>query len=322
MPSDWDPLLYGVAPADFYTQYDLNPLYSANVTGAGITIGVIDESNIDVSLANNYRSVFGVKPNPVQVVLDGGDPGMNSSEVESYLDVELAGAVAPGATVNLYISAGSPYQDPLTLAALRAVEDNKADVLSLSWGEGEEELGTSGNQFWNALWEQAAAQGQTVLVAAGDYGQVADEDYLSQGSLVGPAVNGLASTPWNIAVGGTDFYYSDYATGAPSAHTFWNSANDPVTKGSLKAPITEQVWSDAFGLDAIPDGYERGQIYAGGGGASNCSTVSIATGGCASGYAKPAWQTGAGVPADAVRDLPDVLSVRFERSQLFRLRDL
>ena len=301
LPSSSLPLRYGIAPADLYTQYDLNSLYSSSVTGTGVTIGIIDESNIDLSLTNDYRSVFGMNAHAVQVVLDGGDPGANSSDVESYLDVEMAGAVAPAATVNLYLSAGSPYQDPLALAALRAIEDNQADVLSISWGAGEQELGTSGNQLWNALWEQAAAQGQTVLVAAGDYGQTPDTNYLNQASLAGPAVNGLASTPWNIAVGGTDFYYSDFATGAPSASTFWNAANDPVTKGSLKTPITEQVWNDAYGLDPFRSG-----TYAAGGGASNCANVNAITSGCVGGYAKPAWQSGPGVPADGVRDIPDV----------------
>lgn len=305
LPFNWTPLLYGVAPADFYMEYDLNPLYSANVTGSGVAIGIIDESNIDLSLANAYRSVFGLKANPVQVVLDGGDPGTNTSDVESYVDVELAGAAAPGATVNLYLSAGSPYQDPLKLAALRAVEDNQADVLSLSWGSGEAEQGNSGNQFWSALWEEAAAQGQTVLVAAGDYGQTPDEDYFFMGSFTGPAVSGMASTPWNIAVGGTDFYYADYAAGAPSASTYWNATNDPVTKCSLKAPITEQVWNDPFGLDAISNGLQRNEVGAGGGGASNCATLNSSNN-CVGGYPKPNWQTGPGVPADGARDLPDV----------------
>ena len=305
LPTDWTPLLYGVAPADFYTQYDLNPLFSANVTGTGVTIGVIDESNVDLSLANAYRNVFGLRANAVQVVLDGGDPGTTTSAVESYLDVELAGAAAPGATVNLYISAGSPYQDPLELAALRAVEDDQADVLSLSWGAGEQELETGGNQFWNALWEQAAAQGQTVFVAAGDSGQVPDENYLFTGALAGPAVNGMGSTPWNVSVGGTDFYYADYAAGAPSASTYWNAASDPTTKGSLKAPITEQVWNDPFGLDAISNGLQRNEDGAGGGGVSGCTTVSTSNN-CVSGYSKPQWQTGPGVPADGARDLPDV----------------
>lgn len=305
LPSSMSPLLYGVSPADFATQYDLAPLYSASVNGSGVTIGIIDESNVDLTLTNAYRSVFGLKSNPVQVVLDGGDPGILSSAVESYLDVEIAGAVAPSATVNLYISGASPYQDPLALAAIRAIEDNQADVLSISWGAGEQELGASGNQFWNAVWEQAAAQGQTVMVSSGDTGQLPDTNYLFQGLFTAPAVNGIASTPWNIAVGGTDFYYSDYASGAPSASSYWNTSNDSTTRGSLKARIAEQVWNDAYGLDAIANGPQRNEIYAGGGGASGCIAINSSYV-CSGGYSKPAWQSGPGVPADGVRDIPDV----------------
>jgi hypothetical protein len=303
-PASWSPLKYALAPADFATEYDLAPLAGSGVTGAGVTIGIINESNIDLSQPQAYRSVFGLPANPVQVIIDGSDPGANGDSTEAYLDVEMAGAAAPGATVNLYISAGSPYQDPLTLAAMRAVEDDQADILSVSFGAGEQEMGASENQLWNALWEQAAAQGQTVLVASGDYGQVPDIEYAFYGQLVGPAVNGLASTPWNIAVGGTDFYYSDYASGAPSADSDWNATNDPTTKASLIARLPEQVWNDPFGLDAIGDSLERGEIYAGGGGASSCIATNAS--GCVGGYAKPAWQTGPGVPADGVRDIPDV----------------
>ena len=57
---------------------------------------------------------------------------MPSSDIEAYLDVELSGAVAPNATVNLYISDGSDIQDPIALSAVRAVTDNEASILSLS----------------------------------------------------------------------------------------------------------------------------------------------------------------------------------------------
>src|SRR5262249_30876098 len=157
--------------------------------------------------------------------------------VEAYLDVEISGSVAPKATVNLYISDGGSLQDPIALAAIRAVEDNQASVLSVSFGTCEAFLGNAGNQFWNALWEQAAAQGQTILVASGDFGPLC----FPGGN--GPEVSGFASTPWNVAVGGTDFYYSDYATGGASAATLWNQTNDS-NLGSLKAPLPEQVWND------------------------------------------------------------------------------
>jgi len=301
---------YALAPEDFATQYDLTPLYQAGVSGAGQTIGIINESNIDVSLVNAYQQLFGLPSNPTQVVIDGSDPGVlnngidNEVAVEAYLDVEVSGAVAPKATVNLYIASGSPLQDPLALAAIRAIEDNEASVLSVSFGACEAELGNVGNQFWSGLWEQAAAQGQTVFVSSGDSGPLC---YVPSGPgfVFGIGVSGLTSTPWNVSVGGTDFYYSDYASGAPSAATLWNQTNDS-NLGSLKAPLPEQGWSDGFGLDVVISPYDM--FVAGGGGASNCVVQSIDPFGsaCSSGYAKPVWQTGPGVPADGVRDLPDV----------------
>ena len=282
---------FGVGPEDFATQYDLAPLYAAGINGSGKTIGIINVSNVDMSRDEAYRSLFNLTNNPAQVVVDGGDPGMNDAAVEAYLDIEAAGAVAPGATVNLYIAAPDGLNDPLILAAARAISDNQADVLSISFLECEQGLGASGNQILNALWQQAAAQGQTVFVDTDDSGSAGCDDPNPPRveAVQGLAVNGFASTPWNVAVGGTDFFYSDYASGAPSAASHWNSTND-ASNGSLKAPLPEQVWNNAFGFNAAP---QSENIVAGGGG------VSIV-------YAKPSWQTGAGVPSDSKRDLPDV----------------
>jgi Pro-kumamolisin, activation domain/Bacterial Ig-like domain (group 3) len=290
-----NPNAFSVAPEDFATQYDLGPLYAAGTNGAGQTIGIINESNIDLSLVNDYRQLFHLANNPPQVIVDGEDPGtLGGIDIEAYLDVEVSGAVAPDATINLYISNGGGLEDPLALAALRAIEDNQASVLSVSFGECESGLTVAGNQLWAGLWEQAAAQGQTVLVASGDSGATCEFEI---------GVSGIASTPWDLAVGGTDFFYSDYATGGASALTLWNPTNDS-NLGSLKAPLSEQVWNDPFGLDVISDGLERNEFGAGGGGASNCGQPAPSQQ-CV-GYPKPGWQTGPGVPADGARDIPDV----------------
>jgi len=316
---------YAIAPEDFATQYDLAPLYAAGINGNGQTIGIINDSNIDVSLDQAYRSLFGLTANPAQVVLDGGDPGITGDDTEAYLDVEMAGAVAPGATVNLYIASwdtvADALNDPLILAARRAIEDNQADVLSVSFSECEGFIGTADNQILAALWEQAAAQGQTVFVSAGDNGSAGCDDAdIQQEAIYGLQVNGFASTPWNVAVGGTDFYYSDYATGAPSAANLWNAAND-ANLGSLKARLPEQVWNDSFGFDAVNPNDTQNYLYtiaAGSGGASSCINSAASASGAALpfvcspvsgtiyGYTKPSWQSGPGVPADGVRDLPDV----------------
>ena len=296
---------FALAPEDFATQYDVTPLYAAGVNGSGQTIGIIGESNIDVSLVNTYRQLFGLPANPTQIVIDGNDPGIEplpSSDLEAYLDVELSGAVAPNATVNLYISDGSQIEDPIMLSAARAVEDNQASVLSLSFGGCEAQLGANNNFLWNRLWEEAAAQGQTVVVSTGDSGSGGCDFDGSPVATQGLAVNGTASTPWNVAVGGTDFFYPGYASGPSSATPFWNQTND-ASNGSLKASLPEQPWDGPFGLNIFSG--LGSSILGGGGGASSCSQSAGQTV-CLSGYPKPIWQTAPGVPNDGVRDLPDV----------------
>ena len=253
-----------LAPGDFNVQYDLKPLFAAGTNGAGQTIAIINESNINIAQVNNYRTTFGLPANPPQVIIDGNDPGIdginspygpNGASGEAYLDVELAGAVAPNAQIDLVIADDTELQGGLTLAMERAVYSNIAPVISLSFGECEINQG-SFNATVSSLWEQAAAQGITVLVSAGDSGSAACDDDNSQYYAVdGQAVNGLASTPFNVAVGGTDFYYSEYAgtTAALDAQlaTYWNltpTNNTPTV--SLKTKIPEQPWNDSqYGLD-------------------------------------------------------------------------
>ncbi|MGA3371001.1 MAG: Ig-like domain repeat protein [Terracidiphilus sp.] len=302
---------YALGPEDFATQYDVTPVYAAGVNGAGQTIGILGEGNINLALVDAYRKLFNLPADHAQVIIDGPDPGDGiAPNIEAYLDLEVSGAVAPDATVNFYIAGEGPLEDLLALAALRAIEDNQASVLSASFGECEEALGEAGNQLWASLWEQAAAQGQTVLVSSGDSGPTTCQPITISSSGIqyfdSLNVNGLSSTPWNVSVGGTDFYYSDYASGAPSAATLWNQTNDS-SNGSLKAPLPEQPWDDPLGFNAISNPFDGG---AGGGGVSNCSQETIPTIGtlptCLAGYPKPSWQNSPGVPNDQVRDLPDV----------------
>jgi subtilase family serine protease len=306
------------APGDFALQYDLNPLYTAGVTGIGVTIGLIGASNVDPSVVATYRSFFGLPASPLNVVIDGLDPGENYAVIESYLDVEEAGAVAPGAAITLYTSAGTSVQNGLYLAAMRAVDDDVASVLSTSYGTCEQYLGSTGNVFWNALWEQAAAQGQTSFVSAGDGGPAGCDNFNTpQPAQLGIAMNGFSSTPWNVSVGGTDFYYSSYNQGSAAQQsqldTYWDTVQTIFPTTSLLQPIPEQPWNDPFGLNLANGGvYQPGNpnIVAGSGGPSTCATGIDAPDGtyasCTAGYPKPAWQSGKGVPSDGVRDLPDV----------------
>ncbi len=322
-----------LAPGDFAVQYDLNPLYKAGTNGTGQTIAIINESNIDVSLVNRFRSIFGLPANPPQVVIDGNDPGIdgvnnpdggNGASTEAYLDVEWAGAVAPNAQIDLVIAGDTALASGLALAAEHAIYGNIAPVMSISFGACETTLGSS-NQFFNNLWEQAAAQGITVVVSSGDSASATCDSENQEYAVKGTAVNGFASTPWNVAVGGTDFYYSSWNQGKSAITTqlanYWatssgttlsTSNNQPVV--SLLKPLPEQPWNESqYGLNL--GGYTGGAttIVGGGGGPSTAGLYTpgqnfgfFTTPATYAPYPKPTWQTGAAVPADGARDVPDV----------------
>ncbi len=312
---------YVLAPGDFAVQYDLKPLYAAGINGSGQTIAIINDSNINIYLANQFRTLFGLPANPPQVIIDGNDPGVdgindpdgpNFDSVEAYLDVEQAGAVAPNATVDLVIAADTNLEYGLLLAAEHAVYGNVAPVISMSFGLCEAD-NPSLNQAFATLWEQAAAQGITVMVSSGDSGSAAC-DGGTYYAVNGQAVTGWGESAYNVSVGGTDFYYSSYngSTAAINTQlgTYWNTtaSNNSYTP-SLKAVIPEQPWNDSqFGLDIFNILTESGgtvtSVAGGGGGASTCATLSSSQA-CVP-YPKPSWQKGAGVPADSARDVPDL----------------
>lgn len=320
---------FALSPADFAVQYDLNPLYTAGVNGAGQTIAIINESNINVALVNQFRTLFSLPANPPNVIIDGNDPGIdginnpdgpNFASPEAYLDVEWSGAVAPDATIDLVIAGDTALESGLILAAEHAVYSDVAPVMSMSFGQCEANLG-SGNAFIDqSLMEQAAAEGITVTVSTGDSGSAGCDDPDSQYYAVnGLGVNGFASTPWNVAVGGTDFYYgSNYASlSLTNLATYWNTTGTNTPSASLLQYIPEQPWnSSQFGLDAsnFYNNYGYTTIAGGSGGASSAAVCSAGynanTGACnaaPTGYPKPAWQAGVtGTQNDKVRDIPDV----------------
>ncbi len=310
-----------LGPADAAALYDLpnaalNPAWTgATLDGSGATIAIAATSNIDLTQVANYRALFGLAANPPTVVLDGAaDPGITSQAVQAYLDTEIAGGMAPGARILLYTAADTNTDSGLNLALVRAVDDNLADVLVVSASTCEAMLGAAGNVFYSTLWKQAAAQGISVVVAAGDSGSAGcDDPALVTAASSGLAVNGLASTPYDLAVGGTDFAVLAGPDGGGADFGNYVSTNNASgSRLSVLGYIPEVPWNESSTAYppttlaqnlALPAPYAS--ILAGGGGSSTCATAA-ATISCGGGYPKPYWQSAPGVPSDGVRDLPDL----------------
>jgi subtilase family serine protease len=147
--------------------------------------------------------------------------------LEATLDVEWAGAVAPHATVKLVVGQCTNTIDGILAAEEYAVNNNVAPIVSVSYGLCEAAMGTTYVEFMSALWEQAAAQGQSVFVSSGDTGAAGCSSQSdSTGSVAG--VNGLCSSPYSNCVGGTEFV----DTSNPSQ--YWLPGNDAVGGSALK----------------------------------------------------------------------------------------
>ena len=270
-----------LAPGDFATIYNVKPLYNATpaIDGTGQTIAIVGRTDINLTDVQFFRSFFGLPPKDPVFIHNGADPGDlgGPEEEEADLDVEWSGAVAKNATIDFVISQ-SGATDGVALSAQFIVNTNLANIMSTSFSSCESGLKAAGNSFWNTLWTQAAAQGITSFVSAGDSGAAAcDPSNAVAGTIVN--VSGIASTPNNIAVGGTQFN--------EGAGVFWAASNDPIDQSSALSYIPEIAWN------------ESGSVAGGSG--------LFSTGGGASAvYAKPAFQAGPGVPLDSARDIPDV----------------
>ena len=286
---------YALGPADFARIYNI----PSSLSGTGSKIAIVGVSDINVQDFSDFRSLFGLPANVPNIIYNGPNPGVTGAEGEADLDVEWASAVAPSAHIDYIVSEGTLTADPVVLSSLYVVDRNLDDVLSVSFGSCEKSEGTGGNALFQRLWEQAAAQGITVTVSAGDAGSAGCDDFQTEAAATaGLAVSGFASTPFNIAVGGTDF--DDNGRQA----SFWSTTNATGSRESALGYIPETSWNDSCAAPALASNLTTvcaspNGIPAGSGGPSGINA------GAFSGYPKPSFQNGV-TPVDGARDIPDI----------------
>jgi subtilase family serine protease len=272
------------APGDIAITYDVKPLYSAGIDGTGQSIVIVGQSAIDPKDIENFQNAAGLpKKAPVMVLVPGSGSStiVSGDEGESDLDVEWSGAIAKGATIDfVYTGSNTNFNafDSIQYAILEGI----GNIISISYGACETAVQQSNFSLEN-IFQQAAAQGQTILAASGDQGSTScsgDSNGLTQTQQNALAVNYPASSPFVTAVGGTEISNAD-----STSSTYWSGTSGSDSLTSAKLYIPEVVWNDnstQYGLSSS------------GGGASAL-------------FPKPSWQKGVpGIPADGKRDLPDV----------------
>lgn len=289
-----------VAPGDFATIYDVNPLYNDGNTGSGAKIAATGQSSISLTDIANFRSASGLPANAPTLLLmpgTGASTRCPGDEGESDLDVEWSGAVAKNASITL-VYAGVTTGDTCTKrqfgafdALQYAIDNNVAPIITNSYGNCESALGESEVDTIEGWIQQANSQGETVLSASGDSG-AADCDYQVASATHGLAVDIPGAIPEVTAMGGSEFTGDGAGTvsnGNASATQYWSGTTGGTdTISSALSYIPEESWNDTANSEN-----SGSDLLASGGGASIF-------------FSKPSWQTGAGVPNDGKRDVPDL----------------
>ena len=202
----------GFAPADIKTAYKI----PTTVTGSGQTLGLMELDGYTASDIATYETKFGLPAVPLQnVLVDSATGSAGSGAAEVTLDIELMTALAPGASAIRVYEAPNDSQAILDVYA-KIASDNLATTVSSSWGSSEDTSSSAFADSEDTIFEQMAAQGQSIFVAAGDDG--ADDNGTSL------SVDDPASQPYVVGVGGTT-----------------------LTTGTSQAYVSETTWYDASG---------------------------------------------------------------------------
>ncbi|MGH9599343.1 MAG: S53 family peptidase, partial [Terracidiphilus sp.] len=290
-----------LAPNDFATIYNVTPLWTNNINGTGQTIAIAGTSDIDLSDVSTFRSMFGMPAGLTPTEIDTNGlatecTSTSSSAVcgigdlqENTIDVEWSGAVAPDAQIDLVVTGQNTAGtvDSVFDSAQYVVQNLTARILTVSYGECELANGTAENVAYYDLWQSAAAEGISVFVASGDSGSAGCDDggdaignpYSAQ---YGLSVSGLASTPFNVAVGGTDFSWckptinsSGDIAGCPSSSAtqgspaYWTTSNNATTGASAAGYVPEVPWNNTCENPIIASYLESVASYIGISGVTN-----------------------------------------------------
>ncbi len=328
-----------VSPYDFDTIYNVLPLWKRGFTGKGVTIALVEDSNLaHPSDWNEFRDVFGLKGfksgNFKQIYPGCANPGQNGDEIEAALDVEWASVAAPDANIELSACGNTHGVSGLDLAILNLLDLEPPDIISDSYGLCETITGQTEIALENREAQIATALGTTFFIAQGDTG--ADECSPVEGFLSHLGINSGDNTAsaYAVDVGGTDFMaqYNQDVNHVPLSD-YWSATNNPETKASALSYIPEIPWNDGCTSQLIysdplfgggytqsygPSGFCNSKLgrefkfsVSGSGGPSTCFTGTPSIPGVVSGTCqgnpKPSWQTGVpGIPNDGLRDQPDL----------------
>ena len=192
--------------------YRFSGAYAAGDLGSGITVALFELEPYQATDIGVYQSCYATNALVANVPVDGG-AGTGPGTGEAALDIEDVIGLAPKANVLVYEGPNSGAGAYDTYNAI--ISQNRAQVISTSWGVCEASQSASAAAAENTLFQEAAVQGQSFFAASGDTG--ADDCHTG----TRPGVDDPASQPFVTGVGGTTLS----SLGPPPTETVWDNGS-------------------------------------------------------------------------------------------------
>ncbi len=241
---------HGYTDTQVASAYGFDNLYDQGLLGSGVTVAVYELEPYSSTDIATFENCYGITTAVSPVLVNGG-AGSGAGQGEAALDIEQVAALAPQASILVYEGPGATQTDVYNVYQ-QIANDDRAQVVSTSWGLCEQALGSGWIRNQSGLFQQMAAQGQSVLAAAGDTGAEDCYGITSGGS--SPAVDDPASQPDVTGVGATSV-----TSISPLVESVWNdcqgqpatcasSAGTGATGGGVSASWAMPSWQQGPGV--------------------------------------------------------------------------
>lgn len=256
----------GYTANEIAAAYGFDGLYAAGNYGAGQTVALLEMQPLLQKDVDTYQQCYGTDVEVARVDVNGGPGPESSDDGEAALDVEQLIGLAPEARIVVYQAPNSGADEVAIFAEW--VQRNVAKVMSSSWGICEKETGKANRAAVDTLLQEAAAQGQSFFVAAGDYGSTDCYEEPEKGNAEAEKeeaekhflnVDFPGSDPWATDVGGTRL---ENPTAATATDYLWNDSVNG-SWGAGGSGVSEYFPMPAYQQGAAPGLHVLGPLSSG-----------------------------------------------------------
>ncbi len=243
----------GLSPQNLASAYDVNPLYAGNLQGQGQNIALLELDGYQPGDVQRYFHNYALPaPTIKNIQVDHFNGMAGQGALESTLDIEMAGSIAPRSTI--YVYEGTGTTQGINDLYTRIVDEKRAQIVSLSWGLCEDSLGQAEVQTLNNIFTQGSLEGMSFFAASGDSGAYDCQDN-------NLAVDSPASDPNVTGVGATTLQLN--ADGSYASESIWSNPHNVLrgpkgagSGGGLSKFFDQPSWQNAPG---IQNAYSNGK---------------------------------------------------------------